>query len=139
MAIHIKDVNEAVEIIRDTKKALKKLETIIPKGKRPKYRFSGINTQKSAQSLIGQYLFAGVSEHDKINWISEELIGFEVVTTENTWVGILKEILWLPSNDVYVIQKEKREFLVPVIPEIVKHLDWECKTLIISPMEGLLD
>ena len=116
-----------------------KLETIIPKGKRPKYRFSGINTQKSAQSLIGQYLFAGVSEHDKINWISEELIGFEVVTTENTWVGILKEILWLPSNDVYVIQKEKREFLVPVIPEIVKHLDWECKALIISPMEGLLD
>ena len=115
------------------------LETIIPSGKRPKYRFSGVNTQKSAQSLIGQYLFAGVSEHDKINWISEELIGFEVVTTENTWVGILKEILWLPSNDVYVIQKEKREFLVPVIPEIVKHLDWECKTLIISPMEGLLD
>ena len=116
-----------------------KLETIIPKGKRPKYRFSGVDTQKSAQSLIGQYLFAGVSEHDKINWISEELIGFEVVTTENTWVGILKEILWLPSNDVYVIQKEKREFLVPVIPEIVKHLDWEYKTLIISPMEGLLD
>ena len=116
-----------------------KLETIIPKGKRPKYRFSGINTQKSAQSLIGQYLFAGVSEHDKINWISEELIGFEVVTTESTWVGILKEILWLPSNDVYVIQKEKREFLVPVIPEIVKHLDWVCETLIISPMEGLLD
>ena len=30
MAIHIKDVDEAVEIIRDTKKALKKLETIIP-------------------------------------------------------------------------------------------------------------
>ena len=116
-----------------------KLETIIPKGKRPKYRFSGVDTQKSAQSLIGQYLFAGVSEHDKINWISEELIGFEVVTTENTWVGILKDILWLPSNDVYVIQKEKREFLVPVIPEIVKHLDWVCETLIISPMEGLLD
>ena len=33
MAIHIKDVNEAVEIIRDTKKALKKLETIIPVSK----------------------------------------------------------------------------------------------------------
>ena len=30
MAIHIKDVDDAVEIIRDTKKALKKLETIIP-------------------------------------------------------------------------------------------------------------
>ena len=115
------------------------LKTIIPSGKRPRYRFCGVNTQKSAQSLIGQFLFAGVSEHDKINWISEELIDFEVVTTESTWVGILKEILWLPSNDVYVIQNEKQEFLVPVIPEIVKNLDWECKTLIISPMEGLLD
>ena len=30
MAIHIKDVDEAVEIIRDTKKALKNLRTIIP-------------------------------------------------------------------------------------------------------------
>ena len=30
MAIHIKDINEAVEIIRDTKKALKNLKTIIP-------------------------------------------------------------------------------------------------------------
>ena len=115
------------------------LETIIPSGKRPKYRFCGVNTQKSAQSIIGQFVYAGVSEHDKINWISEELIGFEVVTTESIWVGILKEILWLPSNDVYVIQNEKREFLVPVIPEIVKNLDWECETLIISPMEGLLD
>ena len=115
------------------------LETIIPSGKRPKYRFCGVNTQKSAQSIIGQFVYAGVSEHDKINWISEELIGFEVVTTESIWVGILKEILWLPSNDVYVIQNEKREFLVPVVPEIVKSLDWECDTLIISPMEGLLD
>ncbi len=115
------------------------LETIIPSGKRPKYRFCGVNTQKSDQSIIGQFVYAGVSEHDKINWISEELIGFEVVTTDSTWVGILKEILWLPSNDVYVIQNEKREFLVPVVPEIVKNLDWECETLIISPMEGLLD
>ena len=115
------------------------LKTIIPSGKRPRYHFCGVNTQKSAQSLIGQFVFAGVSEHDKINWISEELIDFEVVTTESTWVGILKEILWLPSNDVYVIQNGKREFLVPVIPEIVKNLDWECGTLIISPMEGLLD
>ena len=30
MAIHIKDINEAVEIIRDTKKALENLRTIIP-------------------------------------------------------------------------------------------------------------
>ena len=50
------------------------LETIIPSGKRPKYRFCGVNTQKSAQSLIGQFVFAGVSEHDKINWIYEEFI-----------------------------------------------------------------
>ena len=30
MAIHIKDINEAVEIIRDTKKALENLRTMIP-------------------------------------------------------------------------------------------------------------
>ena len=30
MAIHIKDIDKMIEIIRDTKKVLKKLQTMIP-------------------------------------------------------------------------------------------------------------
>jgi 16S rRNA processing protein RimM len=116
-----------------------KLEEIIPSGKHHRYRFSGVNSRQSAQSILGQYVYVGVSEHDEINWISEDLLGFDIITEEGDSIGILKEILWLPSNDVYVIQSEKQEFLVPVIPEIVRDLDWEFEVIVISPMEGLLN
>ena len=115
------------------------LEAVIPSGKFPRYRFSGVDSRQSAQSMIGQTVYVGVSEHDQINWISEDLIGFGVETTKNEYVGILKEILWLPSNDVYVILNGKKEFLVPIIPEVVRHLDWDFEAIIINPMEGLLD
>ena len=115
------------------------LEEVIPSGKFPRYRFSGVDSRQSAQSMIGQTVYVGVSEHDQINWISEDLIGFGVETTKDEYVGILKEILWLPSNDVYVIMKRKREFLVPIIHEVVRCIDWDLETIIINPMEGLLD
>ena len=116
-----------------------KLEEIIQSGKHHRYRFSGVNTKKTAQSIIGQFVYAGVSEKDEINWISKDIIGFDVITNEGVSVGRIKDILWLPSNDVYVIQKNKKEYLVPIIPEVVKEIDWEFEVLIISPMEGLID
>ena len=92
-----------------------------------------------AESLIGQYLFASVEASDQINWIAENLIGFTVKTDSGNLIGKLMEILWLPTNDVYVIRNREEEVLIPVIPEIMKAILWEEKLIIITPMDGLLN
>jgi len=53
--------------------------------------------------------------------------------------GILKDVMWLPANDVYIILKDGKELLVPVLDEFVISLNMDDKKLIIADVDGLLD
>ncbi len=98
-----------------------------------------VNTWDEAESLIGQYIFASVEDSDQINWIAKDLIGCTVKTVSGDLIGKLMEILWLPTNDVYVIRNREEEVLIPVIPEIIKAILLDKKLIIITPMDGLLN
>ena len=54
-------------------------------------------------------------------------------------IGQLKDVMWLPTNDAYVINNGSKEYLIPIIPEIIKHFDHELQLIVIVPMDGLLD
>ena len=101
--------------------------------------FKGIKDRNGAENIIGKKIFAVVDELDSIHFLSSDLIGYRVFTDEGEPVGKLGEILWLPANDAYVINDGDREFLIPIIPEIVKDIDYSQKAVVINPMEGLLD
>ena len=107
-------------------------------GRKIRYSFEGVNTWDDAESLIGQFVFVSVEDDDKINWISPELIGFSVVTNSRQFVGNLMEILWLPTNDVYVIRNKDKEVLIPVVSEVITSISWENEQIVIIPMDGLL-
>ncbi len=108
-------------------------------GKRIRFLFDGIETRAEAESLIGQTLFARVTEHDNIVQVSEDIIGSTVITDVGDYIGELTEILWLPANDVYVIRQGTKEVLIPVIPEIVKSVNLEEGLVVIHPMDGLME
>ena len=61
-----------------------------------------------------------------------------MVTKSGEVVGKLTDILWLPSNDVYVIQNGNDEKLIPVVKEIIIGVDHLLGVIVIAPMEGLL-
>lgn len=107
-------------------------------GKKIRYQFAGIETKSEAEALIGQYIFASVSIEDDIYLIARELIGYSVVTDWGEPVGELTDILWLPAQDIYVIKNMDQEFLIPVIPEIVKRINHEMEIVEITPVDGLL-
>ena len=54
-------------------------------------------------------------------------------------MGILKDVMWLPANDVYVVFNGKKELLIPIIPEIVLCLDYRKQEIVISSVDGLID
>ena len=107
--------------------------------KKVRFKFEGVNSIDDAERLIGQTIFIEASEFDAINYISSELIGSFVVTDDGEMVGALQDVIWLPNNDVYVIHDGEKERLIPVIPEVVKGVDFEEKMILITPMDGLLD
>ena len=47
--------------------------------------------------------------------------------------------MWLPANDVYVVLKDEKEILIPIISEVIKRLDVDNKKIIIADIDGLLE
>ena len=115
-----------------------KLKKTIGQGKRRRFKFEGVQSRDDAETLIGQTLFAESQNGDNADLISKELLGYTVITESGEMVGTLTDILWLPSNDVYVIHNGNDEKLIPVIKEIVIGVDSVVNVTMIRPMEGLL-
>lgn len=68
-----------------------------------------------------------------------EIIGLEVFVGDE-FVGKVKEILELGSNDVWVVQRQKqKDALIPFINDVVLTVDIENKRVQVAPIEGLLD
>lgn len=64
-----------------------------------------------------------------------DLIGLPVYDGE-ACIGTLKEVLSLPSNDVYVVQGEA-EHLIPAVPEFVLARDLDAGCIRVRLIEGM--
>ncbi|WP_186577492.1 ribosome maturation factor RimM [Aquibacillus kalidii] len=77
---------------------------------------------------------------DDGSYYYHEIIGCEVATVSGDKIGTVKEILSPGANDVWVIkQNGDKDVLIPYIDDVVKEVDVTNKSIIIEPMEGLLD
>ena len=123
-----------VNLARDVK--LKKVTGV---DKKRRFLFEGSKNRDEAESMIGQLLFASITDADPINLISSDLLGSTVVSDSGEIIGELVDMMSLPANDVYVIARGKKEVLIPVVPEIVRSVDIQMGLVTITPMDGLLD
>ena len=115
-----------------------KLEKAIGNGKRMRFKFEGINSELKAKNIIGKTIYASTKADDEINLIASDLIGFDVVTEKAEFVGELKDVMWLPANDVYVVFNGKKELLIPIVAEIVLSIDYDKKDILIASIDGLI-
>ena len=115
-----------------------KLEKAIGNGKRMRFKFEGINSELKAKNIIGKTIYASTRADDEINLIASDLIGFDVVTNTAEFVGELKDVMWLPANDVYVVFNGKKELLIPIVNEVVLSVDYDKKEILIANIDGLI-
>ena len=54
-------------------------------------------------------------------------------------LGIIKEILDIPGNYVFVVKDRKKEYLVPVSDNVIRFFDFDSSILTINKIEGLFD
>ena len=114
-----------------------KLEKAIGNGKRMRFKFEGINSELKAKNIVGKTIYASTKADDEINLIASDLIGFDVVTDTAQFVGELKDVMWLPANDVYVVFSRGKELLIPIISEVVLSIDYDKKEILIANIDGL--
>ena len=115
-----------------------KLEKAIGNGKRMRFKFEGIDSELKAKNIIGKTIYANTKADDEINLIASDLIGFDVVTDRGDFVGELKDVMWLPANDVYVVFNGEKEILIPFVNEFVLSVDYDKKEILIANIDGLI-
>ncbi len=100
----------------------------------------GVDDRNAAEKLIGAGLFIPRSmlpETDPDTWYWCDLIGLEVFTTDDIYVGRLTSFIETGSNDVIVINDGDAETLVPAIASVVIDIDLESGRMRVKLPEGL--
>ena len=104
-------------------------------------KFSGIENRDQAETLKKVLIEKRLEDGDVLSsdeYYIFDLVGLEVYTTNHQLLGRIKEVLTLPANDVYIVQGEDTQFLIPAIKSVVKKVDLEKEIMLIEHLEGLL-
>lgn len=101
----------------------------------------GIRTREEAEQLRGKTVLVDSAElppleEDEYYW--HEILGMRVVTEGGRQVGTVAEIVPTGSNDVYVVREGTKEILIPAIKEVIVAIDRQTRTIVMRPLEGLL-
>jgi 16S rRNA processing protein RimM len=107
----------------------------------PLLSLKGINERNQVEQLLGAELFIPKAElpppeDGSFYWF--DLIGIAVYTTEGVYLGRIESIMETGSNDVYVVQDEKKEVLIPALESVVVKIDLRQKRMQVDLPEGLI-
>ncbi|MGI5932383.1 MAG: ribosome maturation factor RimM [Eubacterium sp.] len=75
----------------------------------------------------------------KNEYFIADLIGLKVQSTDGRNLGTLTDVITTGANDVYVLQGNGRELLVPAIRECIREVDLEAGTMTVYLLPGLED
>jgi 16S rRNA processing protein RimM len=92
--------------------------------------------------LVGREIYAdrgALPELPSDEYYWSDLLGLQVVTEEGEELGELADIIETGSNDVYVVNKDGREVLIPALDDVVLAVDLAANRMTVSLPEGLLD
>jgi 16S rRNA processing protein RimM len=103
-------------------------------------KLSGIDDRAAALALRGQLLTVPESELEPLGegeYYRFQLVGLAVRSTAGASLGRVTDVLSTGANDVYVVQGERGEILVPATDDIVKEIDLERGRIVIEEVPGL--
>ena len=131
--------------LTDDIKRFKKLKTILLKNEEIKVvwckiqsdkvilKLEGIETIEQAEKLKSEYL--KVKREDAVKLPEGRYFVVDIVVdTNGKDVGVVKEVIFTGSNDVYWVEGEK-EVMVPVIDSVVENIDIVNSKITIQPVE----
>lgn len=106
--------------------------------------FAGIADRTKAEGLRNTMLVAEVDPNelsdDPDEFYDHQLVGLRVVTVGGARVGIVREMIHLPAQDLFAVRRpDGREVLIPFVAEFVPEVDLAGRTVLVDPPPGLLE
>ena len=127
---------------------LKKGETKLSVSSRPHktiaiVKAKGIDTIEEAEKLRGRVLYINRSDARLApgEYFIHDLMGLDVIDIDTSKsYGKITDVLKTGANDVYqVTDEKKKDYLIPVIDDVVKEIDINGGKVLIKPLKGIFD
>lgn len=104
-------------------------------------KLKGIDTEEAANKLRNFYMKVDRKSAVKLpqnSYFICDLIDLEAFDERGLFLGTIKDVLQTGSNDVYVIQTDGKDLLIPALKEVVKEIDLENRKIVVQLPEGLI-
>ena len=105
-------------------------------------KLKNIENIEEAKMIVGSFLEVERKNAVKLpkdTYFIFEVIGLEVYTENNIFLGKVENVISTGSNDVYIVKGEnKKELFIPAIREVVKNVNLEKKRITINMVDGLI-
>ena len=103
-------------------------------------KFKGIDNINDIEKYKGKSLFVAredAAQLEEDEYYIGDLIGMDVFTEEGHF-GVLRDVMETGANDVYIVQTEEKEVLIPAIKDCILQVDVPENKMIIHLMKGLV-
>ena len=89
-------------------------------------KLQGILSREQAeeiQSLVLFILRSQMPDTGEKEYYLTDLINCKVLDENKSQIGVVKDVLSLPANDVLVVNQEVKEYIIPLIEDVIKLID----------------
>ena len=106
-------------------------------------KLQGFDDANAAEALCNTNLLIPFSELPALplnSYYQHDILGLQVYTLDDVYLGRVVDIITTGGNDVYVVKSPQgSEQLIPAIRDVIKQIDLIRYTMHIDPIPGLLD
>jgi 16S rRNA processing protein RimM len=103
-------------------------------------KLEGVDSREAAERWRNAMVAVPVEERVRLprgHHYWEDVIGLAVRTEDGERLGQVREILQTGANDVYVVDTEPGELLVPAIKDVVQRIDVAEGEMVIRLLDGM--
>jgi 16S rRNA processing protein RimM len=105
-------------------------------------RFQDFTTIEDATCLSGLEMYLPATTLPALKgkkFYYHEIIGYAVVDKKHGDIGIIDDILEMPSQSLLQIRHGEKEILIPIVDDIIRKVDRKKRQLLIDAPEGLIE
>lgn len=105
------------------------------------FDLAGVSDMDEAMSMKGQVVFADRADFELEDgeYFIADVIGIDVIDAHtNVIYGKVKDVINRGASDIYVVQTENGERMIPVVDEFIVNVDIS-KGVFVNVIPGLLD
>ena len=104
------------------------------------FSFEEINNKQAATEIRNAKIkvrrdILGIAEDE---YLVSDMIGFKVYDVkENECLGDLVEIMETAAHDIYVVESEEFETMIPDVDVFIKKIDFDNKKILVDTIDGM--